>query len=78
MIYAQYKIVPFTYDGSLCISAKKCGTTVDTPYDDIAFCIYKNRVVFGGSDKLHMCPRAYTEDHDDTFDFVTYYYKSYT
>ena len=25
-----------------------------------------------------MCPRAYTQDCDDTFDFVTYSYKSYT
>lgn len=78
MIYAQYKIVPFTYDGSLCISAKNGGAEVGTQYDDIAFCIYKNRVVFGGSDRLHMCPYAYTQDCDDTFDFVAYYYKSYT
>ena len=78
MIYAQYKIVPFTYDGSLCISSKNGGATVATQCDDIAFCIYKNRVVFGGCDKLHMCPYEYTQDCDDTFDFVSYYYKSYT
>lgn len=78
MIYAQYKIVPFIYEESLCISSKTGGATVDTQYDDIAFCIYKNRVVFGKSDRLRMCPYAYTADHDDTFDFVTYSYKSYT